>query len=81
MFFILISISSCVFFLHLMLSFDFKMHFIFLNEYLIEIIISFRQIQFQIVLSFYDLILASITLHNYMNKGSNHHSMQQANEV
>ena len=63
MFSTLILISACVFFLPLILLFDFKMHLFFRIEYLIEVIISFRQIQFQIVLSFYDLILASITLH------------------
>ena len=63
MFSILISISSCVFFLPSILSFDFKMHLFFRIEYLIEVIIWFLQIQFQIELSFYDLILASITLH------------------
>ena len=70
MFSILISISACVFFLPLIMSFDFKMHLFFRIEYLIEVIISFRQIQSQIVLSFYDLILASITLHTYHGKVS-----------
>ena len=47
-------------FLHLILYNDFKMPFIFRIEYLIEIIISFCRVQFQIVLSFYDLILCDL---------------------